>query len=152
MPIEEDILDSWAINARLNLFLLQAVAPEAWRQKAPKSKSPAGHFSHIHNVRLLWLRSAAPELIADLTKLEEGASPEEVGAALQASDQAMRAMIEQGLTAGRIKGFKPHPAAFVAYFVAHEAFHRAQIELVLRQRGHPISDKVAFGLWEWGVR
>jgi hypothetical protein len=52
---------------------------------------------------------------------------------------------------GRIKGFKPHAAAFVGYICAHEAFHRAHVELSLRQAGLPISDKTAYALWEWGV-
>jgi hypothetical protein len=40
----------------------------------------------------------------------------------------------------------------VCYLCSHEAFHRSQIELVLRQVGKPLDDKTAYGLWEWGVR
>lgn len=152
MAPEHELVETWAINARLNHFLLEEIAPEAWTLKVPKSKSPAGHLNHIHNVRLMWLKSSAQELLAGLSKLEEEASPAEVTAGLTASDAAMAAMIGQGVSAGCIKGFKPHPTAFLGYIIAHEAFHRAQIELVLRLLGHSVSDKVAFGLWEWGVR
>ncbi len=52
----------------------------------------------------------------------------------------------------QIKGFKPHATAFVAYLVAHEAYHRAQVDLALRLSGAPVDDKTHYGVWEWGVR
>jgi uncharacterized damage-inducible protein DinB len=57
-----------------------------------------------------------------------------------------------GLAAGRIKGFKPHPVAFLGCFIAHEAHHRGQIALSLKQAGCPLDKKTLFGLWDWGVR
>ncbi|MBL8047150.1 MAG: DinB family protein [Chthonomonas sp.] len=148
---EAHYLETWAISARLNHYMLDGIAPEAWLLKVPKSKSPAGHFAHIHNVRRMWLKSAAPEQLEGLDKLEDP-TMEEVRAQLTASDAAMTVLLEQGLASGRVKGFKPHPMGYLGYLISHETFHRAQVELALRQLGHPLSDKVAFGFWEWGVR
>ena len=53
---------------------------------------------------------------------------------------------------GRIKGFKPDAASFFAYLVAHDAHHRGQIAMLARQLGHPVSQSVMFGMWEWGTR
>ncbi|MBC8144122.1 MAG: hypothetical protein H7X80_00985 [bacterium] len=53
---------------------------------------------------------------------------------------------------GKVKGFKPHVTAFVGYMIAHEAHHRGQIAMRLKQAGHPLDKKVSYGMWEWGVR
>jgi uncharacterized damage-inducible protein DinB len=146
----EPLIEAWNINNRLNRYLLEALSPEQLEAKVEKSKTPEGHFAHIHNVRLLWIKSAAPDLLTGTQKAEEGAN---LAALLTDSGERMAEIFARaGSPERRVKGFKPHAAGFLGYLVAHEAFHRAQVELVLRQAGMPISDKVAFGLWEWGVR
>ena len=67
--------------------------------------------------------------------------------------EAVAALLARTLeSGGRIKGFKPHAAAFLGYLVSHESHHRGQIALTLKQAGHPLDKKTAYGLWEWGVR
>lgn len=147
------LLETWDISARLNIYLLEAISDEQLGIKLTKGKSVLGNFTHIHNVRLMWLKASAPELMEGLAKLEEGVSREELISSLSASAAAIRTLIERAETPdGRIKGFKPHAAGFVGYMVSHETFHRTCIELALRQAGTPLSDKVAYGMWEWGVR
>lgn len=145
-------LETWEISNRLNLFFLDNTPPESLTSKAEKSKSVAGHFAHIHNVRLMWLKASAPEFMEGLGKIEGDPSAEVLKQNLTASGTAMRSLLEQGFATGKVKGFKPHAAAFLGYLIAHEAFHRSQAELVLRQVGTPLSEKAAYGLWEWGVR
>jgi hypothetical protein len=36
--------------------------------------------------------------------------------------------------------------------MADSALAEQQIVLTLKQAGHPVDKKTAFGLWEWGVR
>jgi uncharacterized damage-inducible protein DinB len=53
---------------------------------------------------------------------------------------------------GKVKSFKPHATAFVGYLISHESHHRGQIVWTLKDTGHPLDQKVLYGLWEWGVR
>jgi uncharacterized damage-inducible protein DinB len=76
----------------------------------------------------------------------------EVRAALEASAAAMTEFLRGALETGRVSGFKPDAWAFHAYLIAHEAHHRGQMTQLARLVGHPIEQKVNFGLWEWGVR
>jgi len=154
--MEEQLLETWAIHNRVNLYLLDALAPEALQgTSASKGRSVGEIFLHLHQVRLMWLTSAAPELLEGLEKLEKEQAQEKplLHAALsqsgEAVEQLLRKRFEQG---GRIKGFKPHAIGFLGYLISHESYHRGEIGLILTQAGYPLEQKVAYGMWAWGVR
>ncbi len=145
------LVETWQIHDRINRYLLDAIPDEDLQTKLAKGKSVLGQFAHIHNVRLMWLKAAAPELLEGLEKLEDP-SRAALQTQLEKSGDAIATLIEQAETTGKVKNFKPHPTAFVGYLIAHESNHRGHAELALRQAGKPIPDKVMYGLWEWGVR
>ena len=148
----EELVETWEINNRACLRLLTDLTPEQVAAPLNKGKVVGAQFAHIHNVRLMWLKASAPDLNEGMVNLEPGATTAEIGSAFNVSGGRMSELIRRAETpGGRIKGFKPHAAAFVGYLCAHEAFHRAHAELALRQAGMPVSDKTAYALWEWGV-
>jgi uncharacterized damage-inducible protein DinB len=153
--MHDQILDSWRIHDRINRYLLDAVPADALGDlSASKGRTVAEQFAHMHNVRLMWLKAAAPALLDGLEKLEKGALDH--GAlrdALAASGAAVETLLRDALASGgKVKGFKPHAVAFLGYLISHESHHRGQIALTLKQGGHPLDRKTAFGIWEWGVR
>jgi uncharacterized damage-inducible protein DinB len=154
--LAEQLVDTWRIHDRINRYLLEAVPAEALGAvSASRGRSVGEQFAHVHNVRLMWLKSAAPELLEGLAKVEKGAAADRAGlaSALEASGRAVEALLLRALeTDRRVKGFKPHAAAFLGYLISHESHHRGQIALTLKQAGHPLDRKVAYGIWEWGVR
>lgn len=148
------LTETWHINNRVNLYLLEAI-DEAHLSDiaASKGRNVGEQFAHLHNVRLMWLKSAQPDLLALAEKIEkENISKILLQEQLQKSGDTIAQLFELGVEAGRIKGFKPHPTAFLGYLIAHEAHHRGQIALCLKQSGHPLDKKISFGLWEWGSR
>lgn len=148
------LTETWEINARINLYLLDSLPEEALAAVAPsKGRTVGEQLAHMHNVRLMWLKAAAPELLVGLEKLEKGDVTKEVlKATLQQSQAAITQLIDKGAAEGKIKGFKPHPTAFVGYLIAHESHHRGQVMLILKLAGYKVDQKIVFGLWEWGVR
>ena len=98
----------------------------------------------MHNVRLMWLKVSAPDLMEGLTKLEKG-SPVSLGilhASFESSGAAVAELLRRAAAnGGRIKGFKPHAAGFVGYLIAHEGYHTGKIDMILRQNGHATSSK-----------
>jgi uncharacterized damage-inducible protein DinB len=155
-PLVGQLVETWRIHDRINLYLLAAVPADALAAvSASKGRTVGEQFAHVHNVRLMWLKSAAPELLHGLEKVEKdrAADADALRAALESSGEAVAKLLRSALEGGgRIKGFKPHAAAFLGYLVSHESHHRGQIALTLKQAGHPLNKKTAYGIWEWGVR
>ena len=157
MELIEQIIDSWHIHSRITYYLLDAIPEEALAGvAASKGRSVGQMFAHVHNVRLMWLESAAPALMEGLNKIPSD-SPDNLSkaalrTALESSTTAAEEVLKQGFETGRIKGFKPHPMAFYSYLIAHEWYHVGEIGITLNQAGFKLDKKVAFGLWEWGVR
>lgn len=153
---EKQFLETWDIHNRINLYLLDAVEPASLPSlSASKGRNVGEQFAHVHNVRLMWLKAAAPALLKGLTKLEKENALDKklLRKSLSDSSAAIRTLLEQSLAqGGKVKGFKPHAAAFLGYLISHESHHRGQIALALKQAGHPLDKKIQYGIWEWGVR
>jgi uncharacterized damage-inducible protein DinB len=154
--LEEQLIETWVIHNRINLYLLDAIAESAIKAvAAPKTRSVHDLVAHIHNVRLMWLKSAAPDLLAGLDKIEKDSdfNKKQLTTALKASGKGIEQLIKRSVSeGGKVKGFKPHVVAFVAYLISHESHHRGQLTWALKLSGQPLSQKASFGLWEWGVR
>ena len=150
------LIETWNIHNRINLYLLDAIDKSSLAShSASKGRSVGEQFAHIHNVRLMWLKSAAPELLKSLQKIEAEQAQDKtlLRSSLVNSGKEIVTLLETSLeSGGKIKGFKPHAQAFVGYLISHESHHRGQIALSLKQSGKPLDKKIAYGLWEWGVR
>jgi uncharacterized damage-inducible protein DinB len=154
--MEDPLVETWVIHNRINLYLLDAIADETLEATLNgKGRSVRDQFGHIHNVRLMWLKSAAPELLEGLEKLEPKLDHDKakLRGSLEASGRAVESLLAKAVASGgKVKGFKPHATAFLGYLISHESHHRGQIGWTLKHSGHPLDQKTAFGLWEWGVR
>ena len=153
--VVDSLLTAFATNQRIDEFLIRAVPDAAWHASQPggKGRTIASMAAHIHNVRLMWLKSAAGDAAMPAKLDGENCTKEDAIGALQQSWQALEPVLRASLSGGgRIKGFKPDAAGFIAYLFAHDAHHRGQMAMLARQLGHPLSQSAMYGLWEWGTR
>ena len=149
------LLNAFETNNRINQYLIENVAPEAWKAKPPDGtgRTISAIAAHMHNVRVMWLKVSAKgsEIPPQLDRAT--VTPAQAQQALEQSREALGDLIGRALqTDGRIKGFRPDVAGFLGYLIAHDAHHRGQIAMLARQVGHPLPQKVTFGMWEWGTR
>ena len=153
--LSDALLNAYATNDKITRYLVENLSDEAWTAEPPggKGRTVAAIVSHIHNVRVMWLKAAAkgskiPDQLDRHTVTRQQALK-----ALAVSHDAIAALLKSSLaTDGKIKGFKPDAAGFIGYLISHDAHHRGQATMLARQVGHPVSQKTMFGMWEWGSR
>jgi uncharacterized damage-inducible protein DinB len=154
--MEGQIADTWNINNRINLYMLEAIPPEALSGlPTSKGRNVGEQFAHMHNVRLMWLEAAAKDLMDGLAKIEKADALDKdlLKQSLELSGTAIETLLNRSAAAGgKVKGFKPHVTAFLGYLCAHEGYHRGEIGIILNQAGYKLDQKVAYGIWEWGSR
>lgn len=153
---KQQLLDTWQINNRIDLYLLEAIPEENLPDTlSSKGRSVGEQLAHLHNVRLMWLKASLPEALKGLEKIEKenAADKKLLQRSLTASGEAILKLLENAVEQnGKVKGFKPHVTAFLGYIIAHDAHHRSQAIIALKQSGHKLDQKITYGIWEWGSR
>ena len=149
--MDNPLIETWSINQRMVLYILDAIAPAALSGVSlSKGRSVGAVFAHIHAVRVMWLEVALPKLKLHKVAKEDVTSKAKLQSALKASGEAMTELFTQAATTGKVKGFKRSPTTFMGYLIAHEGYHLGEIGMTLKQAGHPLDEKAAYGMWEWG--
>lgn len=152
--LSKALLEAYAVNERMNKFLLENLPEAAWRAEPPggTGRAIAAIAAHIHNVRHMWLVVSAKGSRIPAKLNRDTCTKKQAMAALAKSAEAMSKLLESGLQhpEGRVKNFRPDVAGAFGYMISHEAHHRGQICMLARQAGHPLPKQASFGMWEWG--
>jgi len=149
------LLSAFATNNSINQYLIENIAPAVWKAKPAegKGRTISAIVAHMHNVRVMWLKVSAKGSTIPPQLDRASVTPAQAIQGLEQSTQALSELIARALQSdGRIKGFRPNVAGFLGYLIAHDAHHRGQIAMLARQLGHPLPQKITFGMWEWGSR
>lgn len=147
------LIETWRMSHEVNLYLLGHIPEEALGLAYDKkTRTVRQQFMHIHNVRLMWIKAAAPALMGKLESFDMDAEPgkDVIVKALEASAAVMEEFLAEGDKKGKIKNWKYSPMSFLGYLVGHEAHHRGLAMVCLRTGGVKLDKKVNFGMWEWG--
>jgi uncharacterized damage-inducible protein DinB len=160
--VKDTILGAWRTSCRATAHLIEQIPATLWPAPVPgmPARSIRGIAAHLHNSRCGWIKTLGQEhgITAPSPVDRLRATRRQLGAALKRSERGIAAVLELGLDNG---GSVPPSKRYVwrnlaldvghvlTYFVAHEAHHRGQLLLVLRQLDHRLPPKVAGVLWQW---
>ncbi len=152
--IEQQILDTWFINHRTNLKLLDNLTEEALMLTTSKrGGGSVGHqLAHIYNVRFWKLEKFNKELVKDLTTIQ--AEDTKTIAMLKdchtISADLIAEVLKKGIEDnGNVKGNKRGLVPLLGYFIHHEAHHRGNILLTLKLCDFKLTNELKYGIWEW---
>lgn len=155
------LVESYAVNERMNQVVLENLDPAAWRAKLSRDKGRtiAAIFAHVHNMRRKWIRLSAPHLKLPAALDRATCTTKQVRAALAESGARCVEMLTEALSKppNRVETFlrdgwaRPWPsgAAMVAYVISHDAHHRGQVCMLAHQLGFPLPAKATSGMWAW---
>ena len=155
------LVESYAVNERMNQIVLEHLDPAAWRAQLPGSRGRtiAAIVVHVHNMRRKWIRLSAPHLPLPAPLDRARCTQKQARAALVESAARCTEMLADALSRppGRVETFlrdgwaRPWPAgaAMQAFMISHEAHHRGQVCMLAHQLGFPLPTKAGAGIWVW---
>jgi len=158
--LARDLVEAYAVNEQMNQIILEHLDPRAWRAKPPGSggRTIAAIFTHVHNIRLKWLRLSAPHLKRPEALNRSRATQRQTRLALKMSGEQCVEMLAEALSAaGKVKEFRrdgwakawPTGGAMFAYMLAHDTHHRGQVTMLAHQLGYPLPREAGVGIWIW---
>jgi uncharacterized damage-inducible protein DinB len=151
----DEILETWRINNRVNLLLLENIGDEGMQCTLSQrgGRNVVRQFAHLHNNRVWHLKERAKALAKGARLFETKEEPDRRAliAALRDSANRVERMFSRAHDGGTgVRPFKRGVIAYLGYFIAHESHHRGNILLTLKQCGHRLDKKVQYAIWDWG--
>lgn len=151
----DQILETWFINNRINLKLIDSVNREGLECTLSKKggRNAGEQLAHLHWNRLYRLKQDAPEFMKGQSFIEkdEKITKQLLKKRLKESADAYAEWIKKqyGEKGGKAEGFKHGLVSMLGYFINHEAHHRGNILLTLKECGHPVSKENKYEMYNW---
>jgi uncharacterized damage-inducible protein DinB len=152
--LEKQVIDAWKAHNRIMLFAIENTPDQAFGATLSTrgGRDIARQFAHLHMVRIWRLEATSRKLANGLEKFEKGTSPDKpkLLSAFTQSGAAVEIFLQHSIEkAGAISNFKRQAVPTLCYFIAHEAHHRGNILLTMKQSGFKLPEKLKWGIWDW---
>jgi uncharacterized damage-inducible protein DinB len=150
-----EILHAWTTNQAVNEVLLAHLTPEMLESSTPGGGyTVAQHLAHMVECTKGWGMQLEPSLLANLPDLYSNYDPNtgnfdaemdlaRIGAVMRETRQKLLETAQSASSNGNL----PHasPSQLLFHMAIHDAHHRGQILLALKNEGFPLPEDAA--LW-----
>jgi uncharacterized damage-inducible protein DinB len=154
--IATQVVAAWRRHNEITLYLLARIPLPGFSAvpAGSRGRDVARQFAHLDRVRRGWIHFHETGKRPRLPRADAGRPPRraQLGRALRESGAAVESFIRLALDGEvRPRLFGGQVLRWMAYLISHEAHHRGQIMLALKQSGMRLPEKVAVqGLWgQW---
>lgn len=140
----EAVVEAWRKNHAATMLVLSWCGESDWELKPGSGKTIRSNFVHLVSVRRHWVEGGFKAAADGIPKLDwKCATRNEIVEGLERSYLGVIELMQRRNEKGKDQ------TDFLAYAIAHEAHHRSQIEIALRQAGRAPDDLTLFDLWDW---
>lgn len=152
--IENQVIETWRNHNRVTVSIVETIPDEALKATLSTrgGRDIGRQLAHMNAVRVWQLEAFAKKQSLPLAVFPKDETPlkQQLIDAFQQSGDSMEKYIEHCIVnkEGKATNFKGGVVAMVTYFVSHEAHHRGNIFLTMKQCGFKIPDEFKWGIWD----
>jgi uncharacterized damage-inducible protein DinB len=152
--MKEQLVQAWRTHNRHCHLLIDHISDTAMDISLSKKGGRTVYMQLLHTlqVRMTWLEVAAKDIFRqyNIPAKEASFQRKQLIQAFTDTETAIETFIEQSWeNGGKVKGFTSGLIPFISYVIAHEAHHRGNMLLTLKQSGIKVEDKLKWELWKW---
>jgi hypothetical protein len=127
----KNYIDTWHVNHKSNLFLLETIDEKHLKTQTRKNGyNIVDHFVNMHNSRVTFLKANENFVIEELIVNHKACTRKMLESALNRSAHAIEELFTRSLSNGSLRGFKT-PIDLINYLILSESQNRTKVLLGL---------------------